>query len=451
MPNLRYSDGRPLHLGRIIGQGGEAVVHEIAAENKKQCVRIPHDPNSAQWDKTESMIGRPPRCQRGRFAWPIDIVWDQGTGKPVGVIMDRLKGQLFLVAVSQHMSRRRRLRIVLKLPDAFAQVHMMGAVNGDVNSANILIHKKQIAILDVDSFQWPKPSGGFWRCNVGHPDYTPPELVGKKLSRVNRTPQHDYFGSAVLIYQLLIGDGSHPFECHFTGSGDKPPRHERIRDGLWPYREGGAGDCEPRPNSNYEKLPDEVRAFFQRCFDAGHSDPSCRPSPQEWKSMLMRIRPSDLPRSANESTACSDLLMRVVQYVNSIRENTLPSLKKGWKDFNVWLRRSPMNAYRFVGGTVAVLGVAGAITGYLMLNIPRPQEAQDDGPSPVSTEQSVVLVPPVEEVEVVPEPVGLEYVEPLAVQVPLPSEEPRSMDYGGEETPLLIRELIIIADHSKQE
>ena len=83
-------------------------------------------------------------------------------------------------------------------------------VVGDVNSNNV--------VVDRDSTdaphrlrQLPDPRrGAVFRCNVGVADYQPPELQTSDLSRVDRLPQHDLFGLAVMIFQLLFV-GKHPF------------------------------------------------------------------------------------------------------------------------------------------------------------------------------------------------------------------------------------------------
>src|SRR5262249_16171232 len=49
-----------------------------------------------------------------------------------------------------------------------------------------------------------------FRCPVGVPEFTAPELQGRNFSEQTRTSQHDGFGVSVLIFYLLFL-GRHPF------------------------------------------------------------------------------------------------------------------------------------------------------------------------------------------------------------------------------------------------
>ena len=49
-----------------------------------------------------------------------------------------------------------------------------------------------------------------FKCEVGIPEYLPPELAGHPLGTVQRLPEHDRFGLAILAYKLLMM-GRHPY------------------------------------------------------------------------------------------------------------------------------------------------------------------------------------------------------------------------------------------------
>src|SRR5438105_3869599 len=72
-------------------------------------------------------------------------------------------------------------------------VHSRGYVIGDVNESNILVTDTALATLvDTDSFQVRDPgSGVVYRCPVGKPEFTPPELQGASFGEIDRTPEHD--------------------------------------------------------------------------------------------------------------------------------------------------------------------------------------------------------------------------------------------------------------------
>ena len=72
-----------------------------------------------------------------------------------------------------------------------------------------------------------------FRCGVGVPEYTPPELHGKNFASLDRTADHDLFGLAVLVFHLLMM-GRHPFSGVPLVSADIPIE-KAIQDGLYAY------------------------------------------------------------------------------------------------------------------------------------------------------------------------------------------------------------------------
>jgi DNA-binding helix-hairpin-helix protein with protein kinase domain len=60
-----------------------------------------------------------------------------------------------------------------------------------------------VSLIDCDSFQISS-HGRYFLCEVGVPLYTPPELQEKEFKHVVRTPNHDNFGLAVLLFHLLF-------------------------------------------------------------------------------------------------------------------------------------------------------------------------------------------------------------------------------------------------------
>src|SRR5262249_48150153 len=110
----------------------------------------------------------------------------------------------FLVRAAQNISR------------AVASVHGTGCVIGDINHSGFLVSDAATSILiDSDSFQVLTANKTFL-CQVGTPEYTPAEMQGGKFGRLKRTANHDAFGLAVLIFQLLFL-GKHPFAGRFSG------------------------------------------------------------------------------------------------------------------------------------------------------------------------------------------------------------------------------------------
>jgi WD40 repeat protein len=178
------------------------------------------------------------------------------------------------------------MRTARNLAAAVRAVHDRGYVIGDLSGANLLVTAQAlVTLIDTDSFQVRSPDKTF-RCRVATPEYTPPELQKALFANVDRAPEHDAFGLAVLIFQLLM-QGTHPFAGIFTGEGDPAPIPRRIARGHWPYARGKVVPYKPNPHAPpWEALPPMVQALFLLCFEDGHDDPKVRPKALDWQQGL---------------------------------------------------------------------------------------------------------------------------------------------------------------------
>jgi DNA-binding helix-hairpin-helix protein with protein kinase domain len=164
---------------------------------------------------------------------------------------------------------------------AVATMHEAGFVIGDVNPKNILVTRQAtVSLLDCDSFQFAH-EGTVYRCAAGFPEYTPPELHGVAFRDVDRTPQHDAFGLAVVIFQLLFL-GRHPFAGKFTGAGEMSLQRA-IAEGRLAYGAGAAARQMQAPPGAlpWEALPPDVAQLFERSFLTTE-----RAAPVEWIAAL---------------------------------------------------------------------------------------------------------------------------------------------------------------------
>ena len=162
-------------------------------------------------------------------------------------------------------------------------VHQHGYVMGDINESGALAgNTALITLVDADSFQIRDPrSGRVYRCEVGKPDFTPPELQGKYLGSVDRSVEHDHFGLAVIIFRLLM-EGTHPFDGKFEGYGDPPPLESRISSGHFPHGRKRV-PWSPKPVAPpFEIVHPTLRQLSIRCFEDGHQNPRVRPDAQTW-------------------------------------------------------------------------------------------------------------------------------------------------------------------------
>ena len=175
-------------------------------------------------------------------------------------------------------------------------VHKSGCVVGDINHSGVLVSDDAtIVLIDSDSFQFTY-NGRVFPCKVGVPEFTPPELQGKDLSRVTRTTNHDNFGLAVLIFYILMM-GRHPFAGRFLGQGDMP-MERAIAEYRFAYSaRRGATQMEPPPNvPTLLDLPLGIADAFERAFGPAGTA-STRADPSEWATLL--------EKAAGELVPCS--------------------------------------------------------------------------------------------------------------------------------------------------
>jgi hypothetical protein len=162
-------------------------------------------------------------------------------------------------------------------------------VIGDVNHSGFLIADNATStLIDSDSFQIVASNRKFL-CQVGTPEYTPPELQGKRFDQITRTANHDNFGLAVLIFQILFM-GRHPYSGRFQGPGDMP-----LERAIGEYRFAYSVNPSrtrmlPPPGAPLlTDFPPFIGEAFEKAF--GPSGPNGRTTAAEWVSILQSLEP----------------------------------------------------------------------------------------------------------------------------------------------------------------
>jgi hypothetical protein len=302
---LRHSNGERISVAEadLIGSGGEARVYAVSSD-LSLVAKVYHRPTAAQLCKLRAMLANPPddptRAQAHiSIAWPVDLLsMAYGERGFAGFLMPRAADMRPLFNVYNPSVRRlnphpvdyRFLhRAARNLAASVRALHGRGYVIGDMNESNILVAETALATLvDTDSFQVGEAGdGAVYRCPVGKPEYTPPELQGKRFTSIDRAAEHDRFGLAVLIFQLLM-EGAHPFSGRYTGLGEPPPFEARIAAGHFPYgNRHGQYDIPPAAPP-FSVLDPVLRQLFLRCFEDGHVRPDVRPDANIWQNALAR-------------------------------------------------------------------------------------------------------------------------------------------------------------------
>ncbi len=304
-----------LNLTLALGHGGEARVYAVP-QNEALVAKVYHKPTEAHAHKLAAMLANPPENPMAgqgttSIAWPVDILRTMdGSPRVVGFLMPRVIGMHTILDFYNPKTRRQKCpffnylylhRTARNLAAAVGALHARGYCIGDVNESNILVSDTAlVTLVDTDSFQVREPdSGVVYRCGVGKPEFTPPELQGKNFGELDRVPEHDLFGLGVLIFQLLM-EGTHPFSGIFQGVGDPPPYETRIKAGHFSYSIGRKVPYRSTPIAPaFEILHPNLRQLFLACFESGHNNPQLRPSAQTWQSALNEAENALVTCSAN--------------------------------------------------------------------------------------------------------------------------------------------------------
>jgi len=218
------------------------------------------------------------------------VLRDAPDGAVVGFVMKRISGAEEVHALHSPKSRLQKfpdaswaflIYVAANIARAVAAIHEHGFVIGDLNPKNILVTRKAtVYLLDVDSFQISDDNKTY-RCDGGFPEYTPPELQGVAFRKVDRTQEHDYFGLAVVIFQLLFM-GRHPFSGRFLGAGEMS-LERAIRESRFAYGVDAEARKMKQPPGTLalDSMPQPLVELFRRAFLT-----TDRPRPREWVDSL---------------------------------------------------------------------------------------------------------------------------------------------------------------------
>ncbi len=296
MKTLTTTVGTTYTLSAQLGQGGEGTVYALReARDKVAKIYHPARRTAERENKLQAMIANPPTSARPiTMAWPQDVVYLNG--EFVGFTMPYISGSIDLYKIINPALQQRHFenvdwrllhQVAQRLVLAVAAIHDAGSVIGDLNQKNALVDASgRVTLVDCDSYQ-VQSDAHVYRCEVGMPDYLPPELHGKTLGALVRTPAEDLFSLAVLIFQLLM-QGYHPFTGVPTENIESVPGKLDvycIRNGIFPFLPNSYVTPPPHAPQFYDLHPD-LHQLFKRCFVDGHADPAVRPSTKEWHAAL---------------------------------------------------------------------------------------------------------------------------------------------------------------------
>lgn len=298
---LRDESGQVVILGKELGRGGEGSVFESNSLGKDNVAKVYHAalPQDKQ-DKLRAMARVGSTYLQQISAWPTKVLTQTG-GAIAGFVMAKIEGFEPIHNLSSPASRKQifpsvdyafLVHVARNVAAAFDAVHAHGHVIGDVNENNFLVGRNgTVKLIDCDSFQVVEGSKRY-SCDVGVKLFTPPELqnVGSFRGK-ERTRNHDNFGLAVLIFQLLLL-GRHPFSGVPLGRNDLPLEEAiaAYRFAYGPDRRQRQVDTPPDAISLSFFAP-EVGQAFQRAFTEDGVSRG-RPGASDWIKLLDNLRGS---------------------------------------------------------------------------------------------------------------------------------------------------------------
>ena len=284
------SKGQSYALTEQIGRGGEGAVFSCP-DNYQMVAKIYHDPISAEKAEKLRWMAENTNDQLLKVAaWIVDVLFDAPNGKIVGFLMPNVQAKEIHELYSLK-SRRIHfpeatwhflVHTAANVARAFYSLHKNRHVMGDVNHGNcVVLADGTVKLIDCDSYS--VNTGEIrYPCEVGVMTHLAPELHGVNLRDVERLPQHDNFGLAVIIFQLLFL-GRHPFAGNYLGDADKS-LEECIREHLFAYGDDAESRNVRQPPGSLplSAASPRVASLFRRAFLTVDN----RPEPREWIETL---------------------------------------------------------------------------------------------------------------------------------------------------------------------
>jgi DNA-binding helix-hairpin-helix protein with protein kinase domain len=310
------NSGRPVAVGQRLARGGEGEVFAVTSPPGmvfKKYLPIAFSRDRALEHRLRVMAAnrpvgwREPVSGHVTLAWPTEIVLENR--RFAGFLMPAVdmnatvevhrvtnpsdrRSATGTTSWAQKFTWKYLVYAAANLARATQALHDAGVVIGDFNERNVRVSlDASVTLLDCDSMQVTDPATGKRLfCQVGRPEFTPPELMNADWSKTVRHPSSDLFALAIHIYQLLL-EGEHPFRGVWSGPGDKPSVSELARRGDWAHKSSGL--LRPRPSAvPITLLPTTIAEMFRKAFEDGATNPAARPSAFDWEQVLGQLASS---------------------------------------------------------------------------------------------------------------------------------------------------------------
>ena len=262
-----------VELGPVLAEGGEGRIHEIVGRPAFVAKVYHAAPDREKSAKLAALVEVSSKKLLAVAAWPVELLREHPGSPPMGVVMPRIDDHKDIHLLYGPRSRLAEfplagwpflIRTAANLARTFAVVHAHGHVIGDVNDRVALVSDRAVVrLIDCDGFQI-QHGGRCYHCDVGVLTHQPPEFQGVANFRgLKRTVNHDGFGLAVLIFQLLFM-ARHPFSGSYGKAGDMP-LERAIREFRFVYgaKAEERGMCPPPAALDLAAVTRDVARLFE--------------------------------------------------------------------------------------------------------------------------------------------------------------------------------------------
>ncbi|MCA1707291.1 MAG: hypothetical protein LC808_30100, partial [Actinobacteria bacterium] len=290
--------GRPWEVRELIGTGGQGAVYRV--QDPRFAVKLLHAKDRER-DQVEQALYERLSVLRLLPLDDLPVARPRVTLQPpdVGYVMDFLTDVVPIRDLvypppdtaendirpwyRQTGGLRRRLRVLARCAEIFAELHGRGIVYCDVSPANIMIsataQREEVWLIDADNLTFETDA---LSASIVTPYFAAPELLREGGGN---TPFTDAFSFAVLTYHALVGD--HPLIGDLVAEG-APELERDAQLGLIPWVEHSS-DSQNRSSTGMvrtEVLHPKLRALCERTFEGGMFDPLARPDLASWAAAL---------------------------------------------------------------------------------------------------------------------------------------------------------------------
>lgn len=273
-------------LTRELAAGGEGKIYEtdtglIAKIYKKERITL------RRREKISLMLSK--KIEYPGICYPVEILYNENH-EFVGYLMPKAKGKELQKSVFvkklfkrsfPNWTKKDTVQLALTILEKIIYLNSHGIIMGDINPMNILVvSPTEVYFVDTDSYQVED-----FPCPVGTVNFTAPEIQGVSFSEFLRSPAHERFAIATLMFMLML-PGKPPYSQR---GGEGPQQNILNMDFSYPYHDFYNGKTPKGPwAAMWSHLPDAVQeAFFcsfriNECF----SSPEKRLSGEDWYTLF---------------------------------------------------------------------------------------------------------------------------------------------------------------------